>query len=417
MALLPAPARAEPVCLAGSIALVVSQNAPRTEFCNATLCTADFELAFDSDLANVGRWPLTVRFADGSHLADRYPALGDVALQCDAAGEIAASTAVGPANERMRLVWSYLGASSIDCIATLAAVNWTADFAAFQLLFAYGGSPTVYDAIASSTDAAQTSLGALRVACPTPEPAPGPDVPPPAEFSACRYPAWVWAGPRAATSEWDAVQGRHLCSASFADVLAGEGAAAALSKSVLRLARATAAVALNAAMTGVSDDDARAVLPEYGQALELLGSSYECVAGRDHGALSAVLEAFNNATSTCADDPYREAASSSNTNSTSPVSSASAKRERGYLIWAIVATVVLGVVLLMLCVVVVLAFFTRTGSILQTAAFGAEHVSDSAHTTYSRPDERRLVAAHAAAASPPPQPGRVDLSCLFSADG
>lgn len=166
--LLFAYATAASLCLAGLFNLTQLTGAPNTAFCNSgTSCSVTISITTDNESIADGMWPMTAQFsADGSFLTDYYPQLSYVNFTCDTS--ITAETPLGPGSERLKIIWSYSGGTSTDCAYHLANLG---SYTATQVLLAYSGDITSYDAMTTSSAA---SIADMTVQCLDPSPSAAP---------------------------------------------------------------------------------------------------------------------------------------------------------------------------------------------------------------------------------------------------
>lgn len=306
-----AGAFAATVCLEGTIDMTHLSAAPETPFCNATQCTLQFSLSFDTAAADSQSWPLSVALQDGTTLAERWPDLDTVTLQCNSAGDIIASTRLAGAGEHLRLIWTYEGSSSLVCNYALSTVDLAADFASAQALFFYRGNDSVTaDALWATADGDLYSLAAETVDCPVEPETTGTTgttgtsgttattgyEAPPVEGD-CRYPRVAWQTSRSEGAEWLTIADATICTIPVADIVLGTGDSDTLPPSFAALAAEIGVEMLNDAMYELAIGDINVTAVQH--AYEIVTQSLNCASSQDYSGLIAALAARSNSTATC----------------------------------------------------------------------------------------------------------------------
>jgi len=358
-------ATAQTVCLSGQIELTQTASAAAETFCNGTQCTLLFELSFDPTTADSSRWPLRVALQDGTTLAERWPELDSVSLQCNTAGDVIASTRFAGAGEHLRLIWTYAGADSVMCSYTLQTVDWAADFVSAQALFVYGADEAVGSADALwYTTAADYSLASETVVCPvepaattgaaTGEPTTDsttgstyvPDV-----LGECRYPRAVWQTSRRDAPQWRALGDAAFCDIPVADLVMGSGAALDLPTSFGALAAEVGVAMLNAAMYTRTLAEVNETFVQY--AYDVVNTPLNCATAHDYAGLIQDLAAYSNSTTTCTGGsacPITKA-------DLEYVEKKAVSKAEGYLIGLIICAIAAGVFLIIIIALLFYIFY------------------------------------------------------------
>lgn len=342
-------AAAAQMCLSGEAALVPGAGAPREPWCNSDDCTLRWSLSFDSATVGAQRWPLHASI-NGTALTTLWPALGDVGIQCSTSGELIATTATASGGQRLRLVWTYAGVSSFSCTYMLGAIDTASDFRNFQALLAYSGHIASFDATLS-TQAPEFSLAGTAVVCDAPPPVPGaqptPSSPPTCVIGGCRYTPAQWRAHKT-SPVWQAVTGRQFCSISYADIIFSRNQAKFMPVHWMREAQLLVAADMDAALYGCAlpTDTNAALAVSYAY----ISNPLNCALNVDRADVVSALADWTDGAAACTQD-------ASDASSGGHVHHAGTSKEQSYLIWAVVMTVVVGVMCIL--IVALLILFAR----------------------------------------------------------
>lgn len=341
-------------CLRGEIPLVLGVDAPAREWCSRADCTLQWRLDFDATRVSLQRWPFDA-WVNGTRLSSLYPTLVDAAIQCSSAGEMIVTTGSGPNGERVRLVWTYSGASSFSCEFMLSTVDWRTDFRQFQALLSYSGHIAAFDATASSQSVTE-SLDELRTPCQSVTSG-GHTPPPPVDASsssssssttsdgdggetcvvgACRRSVAGWVA-RPRDIAWRTVAELKFCSFSLADVMFERRATMDLPLHRRSAIQRLGAAYINAGMYGCPLDE------QFDDILADLVNPLHCTLNTPHVAAEHALDEYNDHDDDC------KTVDEETTHSVG-VNVVSTKKAKGYLAWAITMTVLFAVVIGLLAV-------------------------------------------------------------------
>jgi len=322
------------LCLQGEAPLAIGPGSPERLWCTEDDCTVRWALTLDTTTVDDQRWALQAT-VNGTSLSQLFPQLTDVRVQCSTSGEVIATTASGPNAERLRLIWTYSGVSSVSCAYVLSTVDLEADFRNFQALLAYSGHISSFDATFSS-QAADYSIGSSEQQCPAPASTATTTghVHPYAEtcsIGACRHGVDVWRVLKEDPT-WHAVEADRLCSLSCHDIIMNKGQAAQMPINWRQEAELLCAAKLNSAMYGCHlpvDTE-----PEIANSQEYLSNPLKCSLNVKRTGIVQALTVWNNHDDVCNFD-----AASGDAGGEQSVSTENLSREQSYLIWAIVMTV------------------------------------------------------------------------------
>lgn len=357
------------VCISGSDTLALGSIEPATTwYCTEDNCTVNWSFEFDTTVdQSEYRWPIEITVGDNSTLlSDLFPEIQSVDLQCSTSGDVIATTEHGPNNERFRMIWSYDYTSAYGCEELFPLIDFQTDYTNYQSLLSFSGSIS-FDGVLS-TDNANKSLEALSNDCPSVSPTPSPShgatpsitasmphtpTPNPTEIPcaevSCARGADYWLDdPNNAA--WYVIADEDICGVSMQDILSDEGASVDLPINLLELAKSYIVVRLSCVAFGCEaplDEDEADVLEAYRHAQQVFDNIYNCAANTERDEVRLTLDDWVHRKS--GDECVNPASGES-----SPVNVENLKSERhSYLIWALVVTIILGVVLLAACVLCV----------------------------------------------------------------
>lgn len=368
VALLTALAHGKLLCLQGEAPLAVAPGAPDRAWCTADDCTLRWSLTLDTTTVDDQRWALQAT-VNGTALSQLIPQLTDVRVQCSTSGEVIATTSSGPNSERLRLIWTYSGVSSVSCAYVLSAADLQADFRNFQALLAYSGHISSFDATFSS-QAPDYSIASVEQPCPQADTSSSStsghphSQPESCQIGDCRHAVTKWhALPDDPT--WHAVQMERFCSLSCSDIIMDKGQAKAMPVHWREEAQQLCAAKLNAAMYGCS-------LPlDTNEALqnsnEYLSNPLKCSLNADRTIIVTEVAAWNSHDTQCVLD------GNDNAGTDTGVTKNSTSKADAYLIWAIVMTVAFA----LLCVVALGVLLAFAGPIRAYMAGSARALTNS----------------------------------------
>ena len=346
VALLVAVVVGKQLCLEGEAPLAIGPGSPDRLWCTEDDCTLKWALTVDTATVDDQRWALEAT-VNGTSLSHLFPQLTDVRIQCSTSGEVIATTSSGPNAERLRLIWTYSGVSSVSCSYVLTTADLQSDFRNFEALLAYSGHISSFDATFSSQDA-HYSIASREQVCPASQPedggaaTAGTHTPPPETCSigACRHSPATWRSMQDHPA-WLVIGADRFCSLSCHDIIFGKGQARYMPVHWMEESVQLCAAKLNAAMYGcalpLDTNEALANSNEY------LTNLLKCSLNANRDTIVRSVANWNSQEIKCDLEAGDNAGSGQGQN----VHAKGTSTEESYLIWAIVMTVAF----VILCVV------------------------------------------------------------------
>jgi len=375
LAFLLAVGSASRLCLHDKVTLTLVDTSKENSFCtHEDGCLIEWSVEVDteqldpvSETAQRPRWPISILVGpQKTPITTIYPELDDVEVMCSPTGDIMMTTQKTANNERMRIIWSYDTTGAYSCMDLFSHLDPSSGFRNFQALLAFDGS-IMFNAAFSSRDSFH-SLYHQQVECPTSFPVqphggepmrPSPSAAPVSHLDhdctndiVCTYDSTYWRK-QEDSSTYLALASERVCGVTNEDIFEKKGDYVKLKPNIASQARRLFVQKLTVASYGCHYPQGQESFEAFESLNRYLNDPVNCNSDVYHKEWMDTLSSYEQGRleiPNCKDMDDGKIGKA--TNRTSSSSTCKDKRDI-YLYWAIIVTVLVGILLCAFAIVLV----------------------------------------------------------------